>query len=312
VLFRTSENINNGVPGSICQQTDGGLPDSPAPTNLSTNALGTLPGYYEVGLPADMSKAKGVMMVIHGGGWTVAGRPVVAALRGRAAAWRDRGWITVNTTYRACAPSADDVLAAFDATAAAYPDRPICISGESAGAHLALLIAARRPGVACVIGTGAPTALDQLGSETAYDPFTGGQQGKGPQLEQGWATAAFGASQLPALSPAEHAENLTAKVLLGVAAQDNLIPVAQQTLLRDAVLAADPARQVDVVVLPAGDTEWTHANVDRAAADDFNQRAILLAESVAFHPAGEPTPTTGSTAVGPGDAATSGGDGVPA
>ncbi len=74
---------------------------------------GDAPASYEVGLPTDPYAGHaplGVMLVIHGGGWTASGVGGVQAMRPDADRWRARGWETVNLTYRPCAQSTTDVL----------------------------------------------------------------------------------------------------------------------------------------------------------------------------------------------------------
>ena len=99
---------------------------------------------------APHGRPAGVVLVIHGGAWRASG-PRTAALDGRAARAPSpagagpRPWST--TAPSPTAPG--DVVRAYDAARERYPALPICAYGESAGGHLALMLAVRRP-LACV------------------------------------------------------------------------------------------------------------------------------------------------------------------
>ena len=77
-----SGGINSGEIDSFCMGSPKPLSSAPGP-GVSTNALGSsAPAYYEVGEPTGAylgQPPKGVMFVIHGGGWyqTGAGRVVL-------------------------------------------------------------------------------------------------------------------------------------------------------------------------------------------------------------------------------------------
>jgi acetyl esterase/lipase len=110
--------VNTGTPGSTCASVNGGLPYSAPDTGVSTTALGAAPAYYEVGQPTGAflgQPGKGLMITIHGGGWFAVGPGEVVGQRPMANTWRDRGWETLNITYRPCAQSLLDVLWFHDA-----------------------------------------------------------------------------------------------------------------------------------------------------------------------------------------------------
>src|SRR5947207_884692 len=73
---------------------------------------------------------------------------------------------------------------------------PVCPSGQSAGAHLALMVAAFRSDVGCVVDEAGPTDAAALAGETAWDPTTGGQQDQGPRWVYNQMVAAFGQENL--------------------------------------------------------------------------------------------------------------------
>ena len=150
---------------------DTGLPDSmcigqpreaakPRP-DLSTTTLGAMPFYYEVGAPSGAHAGQspiGVLVLFHGGGWATNGGGAVQDLRGDADRWRARGWLTVNSSYRACGRSATDATSLYDRVRATYGTTlPVCTFGQSAGGHLALMVAVQRPGsVNCVVNQAGP------------------------------------------------------------------------------------------------------------------------------------------------------------
>jgi dipeptidyl aminopeptidase/acylaminoacyl peptidase len=91
-----------------------------------------------------------VVLYVHGGGWFFTGaswvrHPSVARwARARVAVW--------STDYRPRARSLADVERAYRAVRRRVgPKRRVCIHGESSGAQLALMVAARHPSVDCVI-----------------------------------------------------------------------------------------------------------------------------------------------------------------
>src|SRR5204862_2362707 len=77
----------------------------------------------------------------------------VRALRPVARRFVAMGWRTLTTSYANGSAGLGTVRAAWRAS------RASCVYGESSGAHWALLLAARDPGVRCVIAAAAPTDL---------------------------------------------------------------------------------------------------------------------------------------------------------
>jgi acetyl esterase/lipase len=270
VTMQSTEPINSGTRGSRCEPSDGGLVWTAPDDGVSTSALGAAPAYYEVGHPSGAHEgqpAKGVMLTIHGGGWYVVGKAAVAAERRVADTWRARGWKTVNVTYRGCADSLDDVLWFFDAVADRYPTLPVCASGDSAGGHLALMVAVRRPLLDCVVNRGGPTDLAALASGVAYDPTSHRTQSSGPKWAYHLAVAAWGQRKLATMSPAAHASTMGARVLLSNAAADPFIPLSQAEDMERAMRSGNPVASVDRVVLPRGTMPWVHARVSADALD---------------------------------------------
>ena len=281
--------VNTGLPGSTCSPTDAGLVYTAPGLGVSTTALGTAPAYYELGQPSggfDGQPPKGLMVVIHGGGWYLVGPAVAASERPFADIWRNRGWMTLNITYRACAQSVPDVTWFHDAARQLVgPTLPICATGRSAGGHLALMMASLRPDVACVISEAGPTDLAGLATGKAFDVATRLLDQTGPTRIYNMAVAAFGVTQLAAMSPALHPAN--ARLLLGTAQQDTAIPVTQARTMAVAVHAAHPDTYADVDELPVGTPliGFTHTKppitgVSRAAYDEFLARELKAVASV--------------------------------
>ena len=144
VTFLSTQPVNTGTAGSTCQGTDNGLAQATAP-GLDTKALGAAPAYYEVGRPLNGVSPKGVVIQVHGGGWSIVGIGATVSRRPNADWWRGQGWTSVNVDYRACAQSLPDVLWFYDRVKAVWPSLPVCIEGGSAGGQLALMVAALRP-----------------------------------------------------------------------------------------------------------------------------------------------------------------------
>jgi acetyl esterase/lipase len=220
------------------------------------------------------------MIVIHGGGWYLVGDETVRALDSAANSWRAVGWETVNIDYRACSLSVGDAVKFFDLVRNKVGPRvPICITGQSAGAHLALMIAAARQDVACVIGEGTPTDFSTIiaqGNAEAANGSAAASLKAGSRWAYGIARAAFGLGGLDAVSPINFASSIKARLLLGTSAGDGFVPYQQAEELASAIHDADPSRYVDVDRLESGSVSWVHAPVSPAANADFNRRVAAL------------------------------------
>jgi acetyl esterase/lipase len=275
-----SENVNTGLPGSTCAANDGGLVYEPPANGEFTRGLGVdAPAYYEIGRPSGSyvgQRPKGIMLVIHPGGWHLVGKGAVRYERPSADAWRARGWMTVSVDYRACARSWPDVLWFMRRVRQLAPDAVICAHGESAGGHLALLLASVRTDLACVIALGAPSDFGSLPDQTAFDPRTGSESSAGPTYLLNLATAAFGGDALVKASPRTYAGRIRARLLLASGETDPVISAAQNANLAAAVLSANPSAYVDVDLLPAGSSKFVHTGVDPAALADLDAREDAL------------------------------------
>lgn len=269
---------------SICVGTD--VPVT-APSRGSSTALGTLAAPYEVEEPA-RPQPVGIMILLHGGTWMAHGAGALNSMRDAGARWRARGWRTVNGDYRPCGQSADDALALFDRVRATYGDvRPICIDGQSAGGHLAMVIASRRPQVSCVVSEAGVADLTALAGESAYRGPASDTQ-LVPIALVNAVVAAFGADRLAQYSPT--ASGMTARVLFGIPADDSFVPWSQATDFAKAQASRDASAYVDVQRLDGDDVDWGHGRASTAAIAGFHAReerltAPLISGAVTAPPA---------------------------
>ncbi len=262
--------INDRTQDSICLPVS----DAGGGSRGSTTALGSLPFPYEVEEPANGKPAVGTMILLHGGGWFQVGNGVMQGMRGEADRWRSRGWRTVNSSYRACGASSEDVVAVHDRVVATYGRQaPTCASGQSSGGHLALLLAALRPSLACVISEGGPADLLSLAGQS--EPDAHGQRSSfGPITVVNMAVAAFGADRLASMSPTRL--TVRARTLFALAAQDVAIPFAQARGFVAAQKARNRDAYVDTLHLGVGDVRWVHGLVSPKSLSALREREKLL------------------------------------
>ncbi|MEP6664336.1 MAG: alpha/beta hydrolase, partial [Verrucomicrobiota bacterium] len=206
--------IDSGEPDSLCNGTY--LPATGSvPAGLVTNtaAFAGAPAYYEIGAPTGIYTGhypRAVALLFHGGGWVSYGPGAAESLRITADRWRARGFQTVNVSYRPGGPSGSDALWFYDHIRSTYGvSMPIVTMGQSAGGHLALLVAAYRPGdVYAVISQAGPTDLQSIVTQSAYDTVTGGTQTNASQWVHNLGSAAFGVENLGFFGVVGFASNL--------------------------------------------------------------------------------------------------------
>lgn len=201
------------------------------------------PPYYELGLPSGHHASRpprAGILVIHGGGWAGVGNQTTASMRNRAQYFNARGYETLNIDYRPGTASLHDVNTFYDMLRAQLgPRTPICAYGESAGGHLALMLAGDRPGLRCVIALAAPTDLASL-------PPTGLAN----------AQHAFGLANLVTWSPALTEPPIAQPVLLASALDDPVVPFDQAYEFWQ-----HRPRGTTVVALQPGPVGWVHSDV---------------------------------------------------
>lgn len=204
--------------------------------------------------PYEGTAPRGYVLLIHGGGWKLVGRGMTGFMNPVADRLNQAGYATLNVDYGRGKHSVRDVLGFYDDLRARVgPGTEICTYGDSAGGHLALLAAQRRPDVACVIANAAPTDLDALPG--------------GPGSLKRTAHRLFGRGRaLRAWSPAKRM--LKQPALLAYAQHDKVVPPDQGARMRRAPHAK-------VVRLRGGRAPWVHFTV--AASDLRRLYAAQLA-----------------------------------
>ncbi|MDP2712192.1 MAG: alpha/beta hydrolase [Solirubrobacteraceae bacterium] len=205
--------------------------------------------------------ARGTVIMVHAGGW--AGHDAHAQgllLDSPGDIFRARGWRVVSIDYHEGTAGLQDVLDAVGAELARRTGNgPLCLYGESSGAHLALVAAARMRSINCVIGLGTPTDLPSYQAEAVV---AGDDRirvvayqmarffGNTPETMAPW--------NLVALAP-----RIQADVLLLQESDDQIVSAQHRERFR----AVRPTTQV--VELEAGDTAFMHGTVSAAGRSRY-------------------------------------------
>ncbi|MDX6682421.1 MAG: hypothetical protein QOG94_2460 [Solirubrobacteraceae bacterium] len=224
-----------GLSGLLSPVLGGQQPPAPEPLRAPAAALTSSP-----------AKVRGTMIMLHGGGWTGPGPRSQAKLMTMPGEMLNaRGWRTVSVDYRAGADSLTDVLSATNAEAAQATGGLLCVYGESAGAQLALVVAARVPAVDCVVAVGPPTDFETYIGEVqaSHDPQ---RKAVADQIEAVWG--ATPEARAP-YDPIGLVPSIGADVLLMREADDPLIPIEQV----DRFVAARPtSERMELEGVPGG------------------------------------------------------------
>lgn len=233
--------------------------------------------YYEIGNPAGPAgtRAKGIMIVIHGGAWFGDDPSRVIGDRSYAERWNLRGWRTYNIDYRSGGvKSVQDVQWFYDQIAALHGTTlPICAEGQSAGGHLALYLAGTRPKLSCAISNGGPTWL--LKSSAWLDDMIRGMWGTDTALLTKYSATTVG-------------PQTRAKVLQVFHESDGIVPVEQ--LIR--YVASNPTSSYMTLrgSTASSAKPFVHGNVTPGCFDAFVQAEWAVAQSVLT---GSAMPTSG-------------------
>lgn len=193
---------------------------------------------------------RGTMIMIHAGGWAghdAHAQDVLMTTPG--ALLLQRGWRVVSIDCDEGVEGLQDILnAAGSELARRSGDGPLCLYGESAGAHLALVAASRLRAVDCVVGLGPPTdlALSETDGSASADAQVRLIASRMSRFF-GTAAAEIASWDLVSLAPRIHAD-----VLLMREGDDVVVPAIQSgreqyataigSLADRAVSARDAAR----------------------------------------------------------------------
>jgi acetyl esterase/lipase len=208
----------------------------------ATTPLGSAPVAPAITADPDSGPARATMIMVHGGGWVGHDAHAEALLMASPGAQlRKRGWRVVSIDYGEGKDGLRDVLDTVDAEIARKTSNgPLCLYGESAGAHLALVAAARRRSIDCVIGLGAPT--DLLRFEADARGAGRDERIVAAQISRIFGTTAAEVADWDPVSLPIHAD-----VLLMREGDDEVVPASQET----SFAKAHPG--TDTLALPAGD-----------------------------------------------------------
>ena len=158
--------------------------------------------------------------------------------------WRARQFTVYNTTYSPGTAAIDDLSSVLDRIETERGLKRVCLYGESAGGHLALMLAQRRRDVKCVIAVAAPVDLVGLGPDLA--PIANYLFGPDPAELRRW-------------SPTYRSRDIRASVLLKSGIDDPVVPVRQH---REFVRRRPATKRF---FLEPGDQPWFHGSASGAA-----------------------------------------------
>lgn len=207
--------------------------------------------------------ARAGVLELHGGGWFLIGPGATAGIRPRAERAASQGYRVLNADYRAGGNSVKDAVAAYDRLKKAVRGGPVCIEGESAGGHLALMVATRRD-VACVIAHAAPTDLATLTDSPTIELAKLARRAFGPT-----------SSRMNQYSPLAQAARLNGRILLAAQRGDPVVSDDQAVRLSNRLIElGSPA---GLIVMRPGTARYVHGQVDagQAAQLETYQRALL-------------------------------------
>jgi dienelactone hydrolase len=140
-------------------------------------------------------------------------------------------------------PMLRDVVAFYDQIRSAFGG-PVCAYGQSAGGHLAAMLAVERPTLTCAVLDAAPTDLPSMLPKSNAKNFVEGTFGTDPSTLARWSPAR------------DWRPTIHTPVYATFAANDPTVPPQQGAIFK----AADPEANVDTV--PGGTFYWLHSLVD--------------------------------------------------
>lgn len=213
------------------------------------------------------AQPRGTVVLVPGSGFNGAGTRNAERMSFRAPSWRRWGFRTRVAAYRAGKAGLVDVARVVRRAAGDAPGLPLCVYGESSGGTWALLVAARTPGVDCVVALGAVTDQETLARST-----------DGPARHLGgmmWPRRFGGAEEDDFFEPFDvwSVRTVDVPTLLVYSRNDRVVPPRQGELL------ASVAPAGELRVLRPGRHQFVHAQVD--AADFVRARRAARALAVA-------------------------------
>ena len=219
-------------------------------------------------LTSSPATVRGTMIMLHGGGWTGPGptsQKRLMTMPGET--FLAHGWRIVSVDYRAGADSLTDVLDAAGAEATQATGGLLCVYGESAGAQLALVVAARLSAVDCVIAVGPPTDFETYLGEVgaSNDPE---RKAVADQIEAVWGATPEDRAPEDAI---KLVSSIGADVLLMREADDPLIPIEQ---IENFVAARPTTQRVELQGVPGGPADpsqiYLHGTLSDAGRGQFH------------------------------------------
>ena len=220
--------------------------------------------------------ARGTMILVHAGGWAGHDARAQKLLMDRPGnLLLARGWRVVSIDYEEGTAGLQDVLnAAGNELARKSTDGPVCIYGESSGAHLALVAAQRLRAIDCVVGLGTPTDLP------LYETEATASLDERVKLVLSQINRFFGETvdTLTQWNPLSLAPAIQSDVLLVHEADDQIVSGEHDGRFS----AAKPTTQT--VDLEAGSTEFVHGTVSEAGLAQYEASIGAFADrAVAGH-----------------------------
>lgn len=243
----------------------------------ASSAQMTSSGTDSFGLPYERwnasDKPKGTVLIIHGGGWKQTDQMTLDRTHYVASRFQGRGWNVIQISYREGGEeSLQDVKRWYRLTRRKHGEsHNICTYGESAGGHLALLLAEQR-NVQCTITVAAPTDLLDF---THPDP----QFAAHSQAMQDFTFRVFGPSRenMISYSPVFQTATLKGRVLMANATNDPLVPITHARRVR----SKKPA-QVKVITLRPGTRAFGHSYVSESNYKTFVTSERLMMARIAL------------------------------
>ncbi|MEA2218490.1 MAG: hypothetical protein QOJ35_1116 [Solirubrobacteraceae bacterium] len=218
---------------------------------------------------------RGTMLMVHGGGWAghdTHARDILLTTPGQVLL--DRGWRVVSIDYNEGTQGLQDVLDAAGAELARKTSGgPLCIYGESAGAHLALVAASRLRAINCVIGLGTPTDLLVYEADAAVNPDLRLRL-VASQMQRFFGSTAL---EVARWDPVALAPEIHSDVLLLHEGDDVIVPAVHDQRFQ----AVRPTTQV--VDLEAGDpadpsTAFVHGTISAAGRAHYDAEIGAFAD----------------------------------